>query len=395
MSYVPKILLVDDRPENLLALRSLLKGLRAEILDARTGPEALELLLRHEFAVAVIDVQMPGMDGFELAELMRGNSRTRPVPILFVTAGAHNRSNTFRGYESGAVDFLNKPLDPYVVKSKVEVFLELANHARMVREQLEETRKALTQRDEALRESREALQSRDEFFSIASHELKTPLTSLLLQLHLLSRQIPRLGGGGELATKATNGVGNSIQQAQRLAKLVDELLDLTRIRLGKLSLSRAEVNICLLAREVFDRLANIPQRNRNPIAFHFEGPEEIRGMWDSVRLEQIFFNLLSNAQKYGEGAPVTMKVELADKDSVRVSVRDGGPGIPAHLQERIFERFERAAHDDKISGLGLGLYITRQIARAHGGDVTVRSAPGEGSDFVVTLPRWAKEEASA
>jgi len=394
VSEKSKILLVDDRPENLVALRALLKGLDAEVFESSTGAEALELLLNHEFALAVVDVQMPAMDGYELAELMRGNSRTRPVPIIFVTAGSHSRANTFRGYESGAVDFLNKPLDPYVVKSKVEVFLELARHSRLVREQLEETRKALTSRDEALAEAREALQSRDEFFSIASHELKTPLTSLLLQLQLIVRQLGRPGvPTPEAMKKSSDGVKGAIDQAGRLARLVDELLDLTHIRLGKLSLSPQEVNICQLASTVFERLQPLAQQKG--VAFTFEAPKEILGTWDPVRLEQIFSNLLSNALKYGEGAPTRMRVYLTpDEQTVCVSVKDTGPGIPLALQEKIFERFERATADNQVSGLGLGLYITRQIARAHGGDVTVDSEEGKGSEFLVTLPLKMVEQSA-
>jgi signal transduction histidine kinase len=395
LSDKAKILLVDDRPENLIALRGLLKGLDADVYDVGTGPEALELLLNNEFALAVLDVQMPGMDGYELAELMRGNSRTRPVPIIFVTAGSHSRANTFRGYESGAVDFLNKPLDPYVVKSKVEVFLELARHSRIVREQLEETRKALASRDEALGEAREALQSRDEFFSIASHELKTPLTSLLLQLQLLNRQLSRPEGTGspEAVAKAGASVKGAIEQAGRLSRLVDELLDLTHIRLGKLSLSKSNVNICQVARDVFDRLKPMAQQKNVP--FEFEAPREILGTWDPVRLEQIFSNLLTNALKYAGGTATRMRVFLSsDENVVCVSVKDEGPGIAHSMQEKIFERFERATADNQVSGLGLGLYITRQIARAHGGNITVVSEEGKGCEFVITLPRISNEDDS-
>jgi signal transduction histidine kinase len=152
------------------------------------------------------------------------------------------------------------------------------------------------------------------------------------------------------------------------------------------------VNICQLAREVFDRSASLAQQRG--IDFTFEAPGEIMGEWDSTRLEQVFSNLLSNAIKYGEGAPVSMKVSLKDKETVTVIVADQGPGISESMQSRIFERFERAGHDHNISGLGLGLYITRQIVRAHGGEIKVRSAPGKGSDFIITLPRFGEDSGS-
>jgi signal transduction histidine kinase len=382
-----KVLLVDDLPGNLLALESILKHPEVEIHKAESGVEALELLLRNQYAVAVVDVQMPDMDGFELAELMRGSQKTRSIPIIFVTAGAHSKVNIFRGYESGAVDFLYKPLDPHVVRSKVQVFLDLYRKGRLIQAQLLETQKALAERDVALKEAQDALQSRDEFLSIASHELKTPLTGLLLQLQMMARQVRHVQSvaGGELSTSAGRmgrAVDVSLQQSRKLSSLIDELLDLTRIRLGKLTLNKEEVDLRRLAADSLSRLRLTVQQTPQ---IELDCPSSIMGRWDPLRIEQVITNLLSNAVKYGEGSPVALKVERRG-ESVRIRVSDQGLGIAPEMQEKIFQRFERAEAVNHFSGLGLGLYITRQIVEAHGGSIWVESELNRGSTFVVDLP---------
>jgi len=242
-----KVLLVDDKSENLLALESLLKADAVEFHRATSGVEALELLLVQEYALAILDVQMPEMDGFELAELMRGTQQTRSVPIIFVTAGTRDQMNTFRGYDKGAVDFMYKPLDPHVVRSKVQVFLELARQRQLLQQQLTQTQQALKERDQALRSAHEALHTRDEFMSIASHELKTPLTSLHLQIQMMSRTLMRAFDGTKddslPISRLMQGLEVCERQSGKLSSLLDELLDLTRVRLGKLNLAYSEVNL--------------------------------------------------------------------------------------------------------------------------------------------------------
>ncbi len=372
-----KILLVDDLPENLLALEALLRAPNIEFLRATSGLQALELLLDHDFALAILDVQMPEMDGFELAELMRGTEQTRAVPIIFVTAGARDRVTTFRGYDRGAVDFLYKPLDPHIVKSKVNVFIELSVQRRLLQAQLGETQKLLKERNEAL-------QTRDEFLSIASHELKTPLTSLHLQLQLVSRIITRPDlSADQKIEKITRGFGVCERQSGKLAQLLDELLDLTRIRLGRLQLSKAEVDLASVGRDVVDRFKDAA--NGAEIRFQAEGA--VIGQWDPTRVEQIVTNLLSNAIKYGDGRPVEIRVQTTkDRRRARFEIQDQGIGIPDTMIDKIFERFERAVKGDSISGLGLGLYITRQIVHAHEGTIDVESKPGQGTRFTVELP---------
>ncbi len=180
MARAPRILLVDDREENLLALEALLRDEEAELVRARSGREALELLLAHEFALAIVDVQMPEWDGIELAELMRGTARTREVPIMLVTAGLHDEARVFRGYELGAVDYLHKPLDPIVLRSKVNVFLQLHRQRQLLAEQLDEIRRA----KQALQESD---RRKDDFLAVLSHELRNPLAPIQNGVYLLRR----------------------------------------------------------------------------------------------------------------------------------------------------------------------------------------------------------------
>ncbi|MBI3541923.1 MAG: HAMP domain-containing histidine kinase [Deltaproteobacteria bacterium] len=228
-----------------------------------------------------------------------------------------------------------------------------------------------------LEEARAALQARDEFFSIASHELRTPLTSLFLQLQLLDRE---LSSGSERVGKM---LGISLQQARRLTGLIEELLDVTRIRLGKLELHYETCDLSQLVQETVTLLG--PEAERAGSRVSLSTPEPAVGRFDRNRINQVITNLLINAIKYGEGKPIELRVEVAGARGTLI-VADLGMGIAPEQQQRIFERFERAVSGTNISGLGLGLYITRQIIEAHGGSIHVSSEPGRGSTFRVELP---------
>src|SRR5512142_1513647 len=238
MDGTAKILLVDDRDENLLALEALLREEPAELLRAHSGREALELLLEHDVALALVDVQMPEMDGFELAELMRGTSRTREVPIIFITAGLHDDSRVFRGYESGAVDFLHKPLDARVLRSKVRVFLQLQRQRQLLTDQIEEVRRA----ERALQESD---RRKDEFLAVLSHELRNPLAPIRTSLFILRQAMPT-------DPRARRAVEVLERQSTHLERLVNDLLDVTRIARGKVQLQRERLELGLALRRRAD-----------------------------------------------------------------------------------------------------------------------------------------------
>lgn len=360
--FKTKILLVDDRPENLLALERSLEGEGYVIHKALSGREALELLLVNDYAVALLDVQMPDMNGFELAELMRSKASTREIPIIFVTAGAIDPSSTFKGYEAGAVDFLYKPLDMRIVKGKLRIFSELASSKNMVQEQIKKLETAL--------------RSRDDFLSIASHELKTPMTSLRLNTQMLIRKLPEETKFGRVLTSMEG-------QIHRLNKLVDDLLDSTRIRSGKLSLSKENVDFSGLVKEAVEHIK--PELTKQSCELSLQIPPHVNLECDPLRIEQIVTNLLSNVARYAPDSQVSVSVDEVPK-KVRLVVEDKGPGIPANELPMIFNRFERGSQET-VAGLGLGLFIVKEIVELHGGTITVDSATGNGSKFTVELPK--------
>jgi signal transduction histidine kinase len=240
------------------------------------------------------------------------------------------------------------------------------------------------ERAHLVHELRGAVRLRDDFLSVASHELKTPLTPLQLRLQMLRReaQDPSLPAD-RLRERVGRAVDGAEAQVHKLATLVNDLLDVARIGAGKLRLERTRVDLAVLVREVAARLA--PQLHKAGCPLALDVPDSLVGLWDEQRLEQVVVNLLTNALKYGAGKPVHLRL-AAEEGRARLTVRDEGIGIAPEDQARIFERFERAVSDRHFGGLGLGLYICRQILEALGGTIGVRSAPEQGATFEVTLP---------
>lgn len=385
-----KILIVDDLPENLQALEALLRHEQRAIYQAASGEQALALLLEHEFALAILDVQMPGMDGFELAEVMRSTSRTRHIPIVFVSAAGRELDYAFKGYESGAVDFMYKPLDADAVRSKVNVFVALDQQRRETRRQmlaLEQSRHEqevlLRELNQTQQELQRSLKMRDEFMSLVAHELRTPLNTLFLETQMRSLQIKR----GNTAAFGPQQMEAMVQRDERqiksMIRLIDDMLDVSRMRSGKLSIRPAKVELMSLLERVVSDLSL--QAATTGSSLTLRPHEHVRGCWDEFRVEQVIVNLLTNALRYGCGQPVEVSVEKSG-DLVRIDVRDGGKGIAPSDLERIFEPYERGARNGEPKGLGLGLYISRQLAISHGGELRVASTPGEGSTFSLVLP---------
>jgi signal transduction histidine kinase len=386
-----KLLIVDDLPENLLALDALIRGPSRRVFRAMSGQEALALLLEHEFALAIIDVQMPGLNGFELAELMRGTERTRHIPIIFVSAAGREMNYAFKGYESGAVDFLQKPLDAHVVSSKVSVFVDLYRHRKALRHEMEALA-ALNRQQEALvqqlksaqRELERAVRMRDDFMSMVSHELRTPLNTLYLETQVRKLHLVKGNTAPFAPDQLPAMVERDQRQIQNMVRLIDDMLDVTRMRSGSLSIRPKAADLAALARGVVEGLAQQAEAAGSRIELH--APASVEGMWDEFRIEQVLTNLLTNALRYGGGKPVRVLVEQTG-GAARLTVRDEGIGVAPEDQERIFEQFERTDDSRKrAAGLGLGLYITREIVRLHGGDIALESRLGEGSEFRVTLP---------
>ena len=385
-----KLLIVDDLPENLRALDALIRDDQRLVFQAQSGEEALSLMLEHEFALAILDVQMPGMDGFELAELMRSTSRTRNIPIVFVSAAGRELNYAFKGYETGAVDFLYKPLDPDAVRSKVHVFVTLDQQRREMQRQMEALEAARREQEVLLgelnatqAELQRSLRMRDEFMSLVAHELRTPLNTLFLETQMRSLQLKR----GNLPAFNPDQMNSMIKRDERqikaMIRLIDDMLDVSRMKSGTLSIRPAKVELmALLERVVNDLSLQAAAAGANVVlAAH----HPVEGFWDEFRIEQVVVNLLTNAMRYGGGGAVEVSV-YDEGCNVRIAVRDHGKGIAPDYIERIFEPYERGTKSGEPKGLGLGLYISRQLAVSHGGQLTVESTPGQGATFSLVLP---------
>jgi signal transduction histidine kinase len=393
-----KLLIVDDLPENLLALEASIRDDGYSIHQASSGEEALALLLEHEFALAILDVQMPGMNGFELAELIRGMARTKHLPIVFVSAAGKELDYAFKGYENGAVDFLYKPLDAYAVKSKVQVFVDLYHQRTELRRQLvalEESRRRqqalVSELQTAQVDLKRALQMRDEFMSMVVHELRTPLSVLAMEVRVRQHQIAAENTAFFAPENLSRMFERDQRQVRSLTRLIDDMLDVSQIQHGKLSIRRARCDLGAMLRRVVAEMQG--QRSDVPITLTVDDAE-LLGEWDEFRLEQVVVNLLTNALRYGGGKPIAVELaQLPGAASIRVS--DRGVGIAPEDSARVFEQFVRVGDRLRTPGLGLGLYITKQLVEAHGGTISVDSTLGEGSTFTVALPTAATETAPA
>jgi signal transduction histidine kinase len=385
-----KLLIVDDLPENLLALEALIKREDRLVYKALSADEALSLLLQHEFAMAILDVQMPGMNGFELAELMRGTEKTRNIPIVFVSAAGRELNYAFKGYESGAVDFLHKPLDIQAVKSKVNVFVDLYRHGKALKQQIDALEQSRREQDQLLQrlqatqnELEHAVRMRDDFMSIVSHEVRTPLNGLILETQLRKMHLARDNAAAFSLDKMQAMVERDERQIQSLIRLIEDMLDVSRIRTGKLSIRPSRFD---LAQTVASLLGNFAaQVAAAEATVSLDAPAPVMGHWDEFRIEQVISNLLTNALRYGAKSPIEVRVRQVDNQAW-VEVQDRGIGISEENQARIFQQFERVSGSNVVAGLGLGLFISEQIVSAHGGTISVYSAMGEGALFRVCLP---------
>ncbi|VVO74952.1 ATP-binding protein [Pseudomonas sp. B21128] len=385
-----KLLIVDDLPENLLALEALIKREDRTVYKALSADEALSLLLQHEFAMAILDVQMPGMNGFELAELMRGTEKTKNIPIIFVSAAGRELNYAFKGYESGAVDFLHKPLDIHAVKSKVNVFVDLYRQSKAMKQQVEALEQARREQEALLQqlqstqsELEQAVRMRDDFMSIVAHEVRTPLNGLILETQLRKMHLARDNAAAFTLDKMHAMVDRDERQIKSLIRLIEDMLDVSRIRTGKLSIRPNSFDLVQLVSNLLQNFAAQIEAAETTVSFEADMP--VKGCWDEFRIEQVISNLLTNALRYGGRSPIQVRVYRQGNEA-RVEVQDHGIGISAENQKRIFQQFERVSAKTVVAGLGLGLFISEQIVAAHGGSIVVESQINEGALFRVCLP---------
>ncbi|TPG76249.1 hybrid sensor histidine kinase/response regulator [Pseudomonas arsenicoxydans] len=385
-----KLLIVDDLPENLLALEALIKREDRMVYKALSADEALSLLLQHEFAIAILDVQMPGMNGFELAELMRGTEKTKNIPIVFVSAAGRELNYAFKGYESGAVDFLHKPLDIHAVKSKVNVFVDLYRQSKAMKQQVEALEQSRREQEALLKqlqstqlELEQAVRMRDDFMSIVAHEVRTPLNGLILETQLRKMHLARDNASAFTLDKMHAMVDRDERQIKSLIRLIEDMLDVSRIRTGKLSIRPTKFDLVQLVGNLLNNFK--PQVEAAECSTCFTAEQPVVGNWDEFRIEQVISNLLTNALRYGGKSRIDVRVYVQDGQA-RVEVQDQGIGISEENQRRIFQQFERVSAKTVVAGLGLGLFISEQIVAAHGGSIAVESKINEGALFRVCLP---------
>lgn len=358
-----KFLIVDDKEENLVALEALLRRDGLEILRARSGDEALELLLVHDVALALLDVHMPEMDGFALAELMRGAQRSRHVPIIFVTAAPQEQHREFQGYDAGAVDFLFKPVDPRILRHKAETFYQLHRQ----KQQLEAT-----------------VHLAETLMAAVGHDLKTPLNAVVLGAELIL-----MNPTSESNRKTAERLKAS---SRRMQRMIDDLFDLARVRLaGGIPVTFQPVDLLQVVRR---SLADL-EAAHSDVKITLSERGSTAGHWDSDRLYQVISNLLTNAVRHGaQGRPIVVRLEGKD-DSVSLSVHNEGT-IDETVKHHLFDPFRSSAKSRaKDDGLGLGLYIAQQIVLLHGGKLDVETSPETGTTFRVTLPRRPPTASSA
>ncbi len=379
----PSILIVDDRDANLLALEAVLGPLGYRMVRATSGEEALACTSREDFAVILMDVQMPGMDGFQTVAMIKERKRGVHVPIIFVSALSNEAHHISKGYAYGAVDYLTKPFDPDILRAKVSVLVALHMQAERIarqREMLVEKRHELKVQVADREAAERANRMKDEFLAFVSHELRTPLNAIVGWTEMLV--------SGELdAERARRAIETIRRNAQMQALLVEDLIAMSQVVLGGLRLRLEPTGLKAVIAAAVDSVRLTAEAKGVRLEAPLEAADdECAG--DPKRLHQVFANLLANAVKFTPaGGRVTARV-CAGADGPEVEIVDTGVGIRPEALPRIFDRFwQDKARVGSENGLGLGLAIVRQLVEMHGGTVSAES-PGEGlgSTFTVRLP---------
>jgi len=372
------ILLVDDRYDKLLALESILAGLGENLVLARSGSEALRLLLHEDFALIILDVSMPGMDGFETAALIRQRKNSELTPIIFISAINYSETHLSRGYSLGAIDYILAPIVPEILRAKVSFFIELHKKTEQLKHQAEvETKLAWAETARAQAEA--ANTAKDRFIAILSHELRTPLTPILFSSLVLS-QDPNVPAS---IRKELEMIARNVQLE---ARLIEDLLDLTRISRGKFSLCLEKVDADSLLEAALDVCADELSDKQLVVRRETTG-SQCYLFADAARLQQVFWNLIKNAIKFSPfGETITVRSSIPRPGCWRAEVIDHGVGIESSALGKIFEAFEQVTRD-QTGGLGLGLTISKAIVDLHSGTISAASdGIGKGAVLTIDLP---------
>ncbi|MDP4164275.1 MAG: ATP-binding protein, partial [Bacillota bacterium] len=365
------ILLVDDRPENLITLGGILDSPELNIFKANSGNEALSLMFENEFALVLLDVQMPVMDGFETAEIMRSTERTKNVPIIFVTAISTERKHIFKGYEKGAVDYLYKPLDLEILKSKIKAYIELFKHKQELIDTTVKLEKTVVELNKAKLIAEEATKAKSSFLANMSHEIRTPLNGIIGMAELILMD--------ELSDTQRDRLSDLKTSSESLLEIINEILDISKIEADKLELEtvtfslRQMVEKCvrLLAVKAFEKKVEMVCRIDPALPDCFIG--------DPLRIRQILVNLLGNAIKFTNEGYVGVFVELVgvlgNNVAIKFSVKDSGIGIDEDRLPLIFQSYiqEENSTSRTYGGTGLGLTISKKLVEMMGGEIDVQS----------------------
>lgn len=392
-----KILLVDDTPANLLVLEEVLANPAYHFIKAHSGKDALRFLLNDDFAVVLLDVQMPDMDGFETAAMMRENARTRNIPVIFITARSLTAEDIKKGYAQNAADYILKPFNPDILRTKVSVFVELYQKTHQLRQQTKlltriiekekEAKNALTQMAERLKRSNTEL---EQFAHVISHDLQEPLRMVASFVQLLAKRYK-----GKLDESADEYIHFAVDGANRMREMITSILHYSRINTTAVDYEWVDCDTVL--DKVLADLDLMIKENRATLT-----RDPLPCVWaDPTKLHQIFQNLITNAVKFKGDAPLSIHISTALPDQSpppleetadtarsefkRFSIRDNGIGFEQQHAERIFQIFQRLHGQEKYPGTGIGLAICRRIIDQHGGRIWMESEPGKGTIAYFTL----------
>lgn len=365
------ILLVDDTPENLISLKNVLEKHGFEVDTANSGEEALKKVLKNSYVLIILDVQMPEMDGFEVAEVISGYSKAKETAIIFLSAANTEFRFIAKGYSSGGLDYITKPVDINILLLKIKTFYRIYEQSR----KLGEVQKALLEEIE-FRKAAEL--KKDEFISIASHELKTPLTSVKGYIQLLERGLAK----GDIE-QVKSHLSKAQIQLEKLNGLIADLLDISKIESGKLKFNKQYFDMDTLLENILE----VMHQSNPDFKIIKNGSVNVKVFGDEMRIEQVVVNFLTNAIKYSPGTnEVLLNIRLQNNE-LYVGVKDFGIGMQPEQVKRVFEKFYRVEETShRFQGLGIGLYISSEIISRHGGHINVNSVYGEGSEFYFTIP---------